>query len=237
MTTARDSHQHVIAIDGPAAAGKTTVAQLLAERLDLMLFDTGALYRAVTLASLRNGVDLRDGPALASLAGLLDIDLCPPTVDDGRRYDVVLNGEDVTWAIRSSEVDLNVSRVSAHPEVRAALLQTQRDIAARRPVVMVGRDIASVVVPRAGVKIYLDASAEERARRRTLELRMRGEAPCFDDILADIVERDRFDSSRETAPLTVAEGAIRLETDFKSIPEVVDEIAGIASSVWSDDKA
>jgi cytidylate kinase len=138
----------------------------LAERFGALFFDTGALYRAVTLAGLRAGVDPNDGPALARLAERQRIEVAPPTLADGRLNDVRLDGEDVTWAIRAPAVDAAVSAVSAHPAVRAALLPVQRWIAAGGAVVMVGRDVGTVVVPDAGVKVFLAAGPEERARRR-----------------------------------------------------------------------
>jgi len=175
----------VVAIDGPAAAGKSTVARHLAERLGAMLFDTGSLYRAVTLAALRQSTPLSDGPALAELASERHVDVAPPSAGDGRLYDVLLDGEDVTWPIRSPEVDGAVSEVSAHPEVRAALLPVQRRIAAGR-VVIVGRDIGTVVVPDAPVKIYLQASLRERARRRHRELAELGVDASYEAIVRDL---------------------------------------------------
>jgi cytidylate kinase len=223
----------VVAIDGPAAAGKTTVASLVAARLGAMLFDTGALYRAVTLAALRAGLKASDAEPIANLTRRLAIDLSPPTVDDGRQLDVRLNGEDVTWSIRSEPVDSHVSAIAALPEVRQALLPIQRQIAAGEPVVMVGRDIGSVVIPDAGVKIYLDASAEERARRRYLELQDRGADAQYDTVLTDIRARDAYDSNRATSPLRIADGAVVVGTDGQTIEEVVDNIVDIARQRWN----
>jgi cytidylate kinase len=233
MTVPSLDHRRVIAIDGPAAAGKTTVARKLATRIGATLFDTGALYRSVTLAALRSGVNPEDELQLAGLARTSRIQLRPPTVDDGRSVDVLLNGEDVTWAIRTPLVDANVSDVSKHPGVRNALLELQREIASGKPVVMVGRDIGTVVTPDAGVKIYLDASVEERARRRIAELENRG--VDFDEaaIVADLRERDRIDSSRALSPLGAADDAIRIDSDGKSIDQVVAEISCIVVDTWS----
>jgi cytidylate kinase len=233
MTVPSLDHRRVIAIDGPAAAGKTTVARKLATRIGATLFDTGALYRSVTLAALRSGVNPEDELQLAGLARTSRIQLRPPTVDDGRSVDVLLNGEDVTWAIRTPLVDANVSDVSKHPGVRNALLELQREIASGKPVVMVGRDIGTVVTPDAGVKIYLDASVEERARRRIAELENRG--VDFDEaaIVADLRERDRIDSSRALSPLGAADDAIRIDSDGKSIDQVVAEISCIVDDTWS----
>ena len=226
-------HRQVIAIDGPGAAGKSTVARLIAERTGALLFDTGALYRAVTLIALRNGVAGSDGPALAHLAHDHRIEVLPPSVDDGRQVDVKVDGEDVTWSLRTPEIDARVSEVSAHPEVRQELLAVQRSIADGARVVMVGRDIGTVVIPHAGVKVYLDASVEERARRRFEELKARGVLANFDDVLADLKARDEWDSSRETAPLAVAPDATVVQSDGRSVDDVVNEIAGLAATAWS----
>jgi CMP/dCMP kinase len=228
-----NAHQKAVAIDGPAAAGKTTVASLVAARLGAMLFDTGALYRAVTLAALRAGLGENDEQAIANLTRRLAIDLSPPTIDDGRQLDVRLNGEDITWAIRGEPVDGHVSAIAALPEVRQALLPIQRQIAAGEPVVMVGRDIGSVVIPDAGVKIYLDASAEERARRRFLELRDRDDNVDYESVLTDIRARDAYDSNRAISPLRIADGAVIVGTDGQSIEQVVDNIVDIARQRWS----
>lgn len=233
MTAPTLDHRRVIAIDGPAAAGKTTVARDLAARIGAMLFDTGALYRSVTLAARRAGIDPDDGERLAVLARESDIDLRPASVDDGRLADVLLNGEDVTWAIRTPEVDTCVSAVSAHAGVREALLPVQRQIASGNPVVMVGRDIATVVTPEAGVKIYLDASVEERARRRVAELRARGVEISDEAVIADLIERDRFDSSRALSPLMAAPDAIRVDTDGLTIPEVVNRLETLVRNAWA----
>ncbi len=227
-----DQHRHVVAIDGPAAAGKSTVARMLAEGLHALLFDTGSLYRALTLASIRAGIEPGDELALVSLALRTDIDLAPPTIADGRLADVLLDGEDVTWLIRSPEVDAIVSKVSGHRKVRDALLVHQRRIAAAGPVVMVGRDIGTVVVPDAGVKIFLDASDVERARRRHAELQARGEQVSLDWVLDDIRRRDEIDSTRAVAPLRAAEDAVRVSTDGLTIDEVVDVLDGIVRARW-----
>lgn len=225
-------HSHVVAIDGPAAAGKSTVARLLAERLGAMLFDTGTLYRALTLAAQRNGVPADDGPALARLAEQSHLDILPPSRGDGRLYDVLLDGEDVTWPIRDPQVEANVSDVAAHREVRDALLPAQRRIATGR-VVIVGRDIGSVVVPDASVKVFLEASVEERARRRYLELVQRGQRPDFDNVLRDLQARDKIDSTRSASPLRVPAGALVLTTDEMSVDDVVDNLEAKVRAVWS----
>lgn len=225
-------HRKVIAIDGPAAAGKSTVALLLAERLGILLFDTGALYRAVTLSALRQGTDLASEQDLARIASSAEIDLKPASVADGRQADVYLNGEDVTWEIRTPEVDANVSQVAAQPAVRDALLAAQRRIADGARVVMVGRDIGTVVTPDAGTKIYLDASVEERARRRYHDLRSQGVDTEFASVMDDIRERDYKDSSRATAPLRAADDAVRIMTDGLSVDEIVLQIERRVRDQW-----
>lgn len=224
LLQAGHEHDRVIAIDGPAAAGKSTVARLLADRIGALLFDTGALYRAISLLALRAGVAPDDAPALSAIAHEAQIHIRPASVRDGRLFDVLIDDEDVTWAVREPEVGEIVSRVSEHPEVRDALLPLQRKIAAAGPVVMVGRDIGSVVVPDAGLKIYLDASLDERAMRRFRESQARGMDVTFDEVLHETQQRDTTDSSRDTAPLKAAPDAIRIETDTLDIDEVVDLI-------------
>jgi cytidylate kinase len=218
----------VIAIDGPAAAGKSTVARLLADRLGALLFDTGALYRAVALAALRAGVSPDDETNLSRIAGEAQISVRPPSLQDGRLYDVWLNGEDVTWIVRSPEVGAIVSRVAEHPAVRAALLPLQRKIASGGPVVMVGRDIGTVVVPDAGLKVYLDATPEERARRRFREGVARGSGQSFEAVLVETLQRDETDSTRNTAPLRPAVDAIQIDTDGIPIDRIVAEIEQLA---------
>lgn len=227
-------HRRVVAIDGPAAAGKSTVARLLAERLPALLFDTGSLYRALTLAALRGDIAAADAARLGNLARTVRIDLLPPSVNDGRLADVLLDGEDVTWAIRGPDVDRAVSPVAGHPIVREALLGQQRRIAEGGPIVMVGRDIGTVVVPDAGVKIYLDASAEERARRRCEELAGRGLDPDVAEVLADIRRRDASDSSRINAPLRAASDAVRVDTDGLTVEEVSAIVEQIARERWAE---
>ncbi|MCW5876124.1 MAG: (d)CMP kinase [Anaerolineales bacterium] len=218
-----------IAIDGPAASGKSTLAEALAEKLGYLYFDTGAMYRAVTLAALRRGTSLSDHAALAKLAREAEIDLRPASRNDGRLSDVFLEGEDVTWDIRTKEVDVNVSDVSAVPEVRAALTEQQRRIGLRGGVVMAGRDIGTVVLPGADLKIYLDASPEERARRRHSELVAQGKNPEYEKVLAALVERDKIDSSRAVAPLKPADDAIILKTDGMEREEVLEHTLGLVA--------
>lgn len=216
--------KNTIAIDGPAASGKSTVAQRLACELGYLYFDTGVMYRAATLAALQHDISIDDETAVSSIAEAIHIDVRPASMDDGRQYDVIMDGEDVTWAIRTPVVDANVSQVSLYARVRKAMTQRQREIGLRGRVVMVGRDIGTIVLPEADLKIYLDASAEVRARRRFLEVTGRGEDANCDEILAGMRERDRIDSTRELAPLKAADDAILLDTTDLSIEEVLARV-------------
>jgi cytidylate kinase len=209
-----------IAIDGPAAAGKSTVGEIVARKIDGVYFDTGLLYRALTLLAIEASIAPTDAHHLAELAASMDIRIGKPSIDDGRQADVLLNGRDVTHALRTPSIDRNVSAVSAHANVRAALLEQQRRIGRSGRVVMVGRDIGTVVLPDAELKVFLDASSEERARRRSLQLDEMGRPLPYDEILTDMVRRDRIDSERDVAPLRPADDAIVIDSDRLSIEEV-----------------
>lgn len=211
-----------IAIDGPAASGKSTVAAVLAAQLGYLYFDTGVMYRAAAWAALERGIPVSDEAAVTQLTQSLQIDVEPPSQTDGRQYDVVCDGGDVTWAIRSPEVDATVSLVSTYPGVRAALTAQQRRIGLRGHVVMVGRDIGTVVLPEAALKIYLDASAEERAQRRYLEVQARGDqSQTYAGILDNVQRRDAIDSGRATAPLKPASDAVIIDSTGLSVEEVI----------------
>jgi cytidylate kinase len=217
----------IIAIDGPAASGKSTIGALLAKRLGYIYFDTGVMYRAVTWAALERGMDIGDEAAVTDLAERMQIDVLAPTVEDGRQYTVMCDGCDVTWAIRTPEVDRAVSPVSAYPGVRTAMTAQQRRIGLAGHVVMVGRDIGTVVLPEADVKIYLDASAEERACRRQAECLARGESVKFEDVLSAMTRRDQIDSGRATAPLRPAEDAVLVDSthlDISGVMQVVEKL-------------
>jgi cytidylate kinase len=221
----------VITIDGPAASGKSTLGKSLAETLGYLYFDTGIMYRAVTLAALQRGISIDDEAVITALAENLHIDVRPPSVSDGRAYDVWVDGEDVTWPIRRPDVEANVSEVSAYPGVRRALTAQQRRISLRGRVVMVGRDIGTVVVPEAALKIYLDASADERARRRFQELRARGEQANLQTILQAMRARDHIDSSRDLAPLRPAEDAVILSSDGLDADQVLARAIELAKGL------
>lgn len=218
----------IIAIDGPAASGKSTIGSRLADCWDYLYFDTGLMYRAVTWYILHQGTAVEDEDRVSTVAAEIDIDVRPPSVPDGRDYDVVVEGKDITWEIRSPQVDAHVSEVAAYPGVRKALTVKQRQIGLRGEVVMVGRDIGTVVLPEAGLKIYLDASVEERARRRYQQRIDRGEQVDYQDILQVMEKRDEIDSTRDVAPLRVAEDAVVVDTEGMTIPEVVDHLAALA---------
>lgn len=219
-----------IAIDGPAGAGKSTIGALVAERLGYLFLDTGAMYRAVALAALERSIDPDDGERLSALARDLRINIGPPTVRDGRAYTVLLDGRDVTWDIRDARIDRVVSQVARIPGVRDAMLGQQRALAARGRVVMVGRDIGTVVLPDAERKIFLTASAAERARRREEELQSRGEQRPRQELLHEILRRDQLDSERAVAPLKAADDAIVVETDGESVGQALDRVLSVISA-------
>jgi cytidylate kinase len=212
-----------IAIDGPAASGKSTLAKQLADHIGYLYFDTGVMYRAITWIALHKGIDVGNEAQVTKLAEKVQIDVSPASIDDGRDSDILADGVDITWEIRRPEVDANVSVVSAYPGVRTALTSQQRRIGERGQVVMVGRDIGTVVLPDADLKLYLDASVEERARRRTQESQIRGEAVVYQTVLAAMKKRDQIDSTRDVAPLRIASDAIVIDSDLLSIEQVLDK--------------
>ncbi len=225
------SFLHVIAIDGPAASGKSTLGLNLSRYLGYLFFDTGVMYRAVTWLAIFYQLDLNDEQNVAMLAETATIDVRPPSINDGRTSDLLADGLDLTWEIRSPEVDANVSLVSAYPGVRRALTQHQRRIGIRGNVVMVGRDIGTVVLPEAPVKIYLDASAEVRARRRYQEIVERGESANYFEILDKIKKRDEVDSTRDIAPLQAAENAVIIQSDHYNAQEVYEQVLKIIQRI------
>lgn len=217
----------VIAIDGPAASGKSTVGIILARDLGYICLDTGIMYRAVTLAALDRGISIDDEEAITSLSEMIRIDVFPPSIDDSRPFDVSIDGKDVTWEIRAPRVNANVSAVSAYRGVRTAMTIQQRRIGESGKIVMLGRDIGTIVLPFADLKIYLDASVEERARRRYEEYKLMGMSVNYEEILESLKLRDQIDSTRAVAPLTIPEDAFVIDTDDMTIDEVVSKIKEI----------
>ena len=197
-----------IAIDGPSGAGKSTLARRIAGTLGYVYVDTGAMYRTIGLAALRAGADPKDAAAVEKLMPSLALDL---RYEDGVQH-MLLNGEDVSGLIRTEAVSMAASGVSAHPAVRAFLLDAQRALAQRSNVIMDGRDIGTVVLPGAQVKIFLTAAPEARARRRYDELAARGETVRYEDVLADVRQRDYNDTHRAAAPLVAAPDAVTVDT-------------------------
>jgi cytidylate kinase len=216
-----------IAIDGPAASGKSTIGCLLAERLGYLYFDTGVMYRAVTWVAIARGIAIENEPAVTALAERLRIDVVHPTVADGRQYTVLADAQDVTWKIRGAEVDVGVSPVSAYAGVRAALTAQQRRIGQQGRIVMVGRDIGTVVLPEADLKIYLDATVEERADRRYREILARGESAGFEAVMQSVRRRDEIDSSRALAPLQAAQDATVIDTTTLDVDQVLERVLAL----------
>lgn len=213
---------YVIAVDGPAGAGKSTVARELARKLNYRYIDTGAMYRAAALAASREGVELSEGPELMDFLNRLTI-----TQDmDGDRVLTRLGDEDVSERIRSQEMAMKASAISALPAVRRRLLDLQREMGEAGGVVMEGRDIGTVVFPDADYKFFLTASDEERARRRLLEIHDKGADADFETVLKELRDRDRRDSTRKVAPLCRARDAQMIDSDRKDVDEVVEEILG-----------
>ena len=211
----------IVAIDGPAGAGKSTLSKRVAEALGYTLVDTGALYRAVALWARRRDIAWDDGPALGALTSELRFAFVDGSLE--------VDGERPGDALRTSDASLGASRVSVHPEVRAALLGVQRDMGREGGVVLEGRDIGTVVYPDAEVKIFLVASDEERAKRRLAELLARGEDASLEGVLEDIRARDRRDEERTVAPLRMAEDAVRVDTTGRTLDALVEELVGHVS--------
>ena len=213
------SHTPVVTVDGPSGAGKGTLCMLLAKKLGFHLLDSGAIYRVLALAAIHHGVDLESEDALVPLATHLDVQF----VAEGDLVKVILEGEDVSGELRKEETGMAASKVAALPRVREALLRRQRAFAEGQGLVADGRDMGTVVFPQAEVKIFLDASAEERATRRLKQLQGKGLDVKFDDLLSEIQERDDRDRNRPVAPLRPAEDALLLDSTTMSIDEVVEK--------------
>ncbi len=216
-----------IAIDGPAASGKSSIGQELAIELGYLFLDTGLMYRAVTWAALHQNIEISDEKSVNDLAKKIKISIQPPSVEDGRQCDVLVNEQDITLLIRSQRVNDNVSRVSTYAGVREALTTQQRIFGEQGNIVMVGRDIGTVVLPNADLKIYLEASVEERACRRHKEGLELGENGTYQEILKSMKRRDEIDSRRSLAPLIPAKDAVIILTDGKNKEQVIKEILGL----------
>lgn len=214
----KDMRKIIIAIDGPAGSGKSTTARLVAQRLGYTYIDTGAMYRALTLKVIQSGIDPNDENEIAKLAENTRIELFYRNGD----LKVLLDGEDVTEKIRSPQVTSLVSLVSAHPKVRETMVKKQRELGKNGGVVMDGRDIGTVVFPEADLKIFMKADVKERARRRQKEMESQGFYVELDELIKEIEERDKFDSTREVAPLKKAKDAIEIDTTNLTIEEQVE---------------
>ena len=224
--TIRLEDAHSIAIDGPAASGKTAVGTLLARRLGYRFLDTGIMYRAVTLAAVERGIDLQDEVALSALAPALGMQVVYR--EGGDR--LLVDATDVTDHLRDPEIDRGVSLVARVSDVRSAMVTQQQAIARDGPVVMVGRDIGTVVLPAARVKVFLSASVEVRAQRRYKELHALGQPPDYGRLVDDITRRDKIDSERSDSPMKPADDALVIETDTLGVDQVAERIVSLVES-------
>ncbi|MBR3533187.1 MAG: (d)CMP kinase [Clostridiales bacterium] len=207
-----------IAIDGPSGSGKSTLAKGAAEKLGIMYLDTGAMYRTCALCAIKSGIDPKDEEAVKDMLGSMDLKI---KFEDGIQH-MLLNGEDVTGSIRTPEVSMAASAISALPVIRTAMVDMQRKIAADQSFVVDGRDIGSVVLPDARYKFFLTASSEARAKRRCLELEQKGTPQAYEDVLKDIIQRDKQDSERAASPLVKVDDAILIDTSDIGIEETLE---------------
>lgn len=213
----------VVAIDGPVGAGKSTVAKIVARELKIIYVDTGAMYRAVGLYAIRNGIATRDREKLSEI--IKDLNIGVKITEEGQK--IFLNGEDVTQIIRTPEISMAASDVSSIPEVRTRMVEIQREVGEKESIIMDGRDIGTVVLPDADVKIYLDADPKERAKRRYKELVKKGQKVTLHEVYEDLMLRDHNDMSREASPLKPAEDAIILDTTGKNLTQAVKAVIKI----------
>ena len=223
----------IIAIDGPAGAGKSTVARELTRELGFQLIDTGALYRAVAYEAMQQGVALEDAEAVAALASQLELEFRM----EGNENVLYCGGEPLRQEIRSAGVSRGASIVSAHPEVRAALLSLQRELGHRHSSVLDGRDIGTVVFPDAELKVFITASPQTRARRRVEQMAEQGIEAIFDDVLDEIIARDRRDMERDIAPLRKSEEAIEIDSTQRTVADIVEELAEAARCIQASHRS
>ncbi|NMB00516.1 MAG: (d)CMP kinase [Firmicutes bacterium] len=214
-----------IAIDGPAGAGKSTIARLVAQKLGLRYLDTGAMYRALTLEAAKKGVPFDEEEALLNVATAMDLEIVFERTT--KKNLIYLNGEDVSQLIRQPEITANVSLVSSHKKVRDYIVALQKEIGKQGSIVMDGRDIGTVVMPDADWKIFLQASVEERARRRQKELEKNGHPVDIIELEEQLRKRDHFDSTRDNSPLKKSDDAVEVDTTFLEIDEVVEKVLGL----------
>lgn len=225
-----------IAIDGPVAAGKGIASRLLAEKLNFLYVDTGAMYRTAALLAIRNNVNFSEEDTIVKLIKDSKIEMRNPegkNEKDGRLTTVLLNGEDVSWVIRTEKCSSGSSKVSVHPKVREVLVHKQQEIADNQNVVMEGRDITFRVLPKADLKIYLTAELDTRAKRRHNQYLLKGDERSFEEVLAEVKERDERDMHRATDPLHIVEDAHVVDSTNLEIEEVVDLIADKAEELMS----
>jgi CMP/dCMP kinase len=219
-----------IAIDGPVAAGKGTISRLVAERLGYLYVDTGAMYRMTALLAIRNNIDMENEDEIVELVKKSKMEMRTPSESekDSRLSTVILDGEDVSWKIRTEQVSLGASKVAKLPQVRKILVKKQQEIAEGQSVIMEGRDITFRVLPKADFKIFLTGSDVVRAKRRLTQLLTKGEDVTYEQILKDLIERDKQDMTRDTDPLKIVEDAVVIDTSDLSIPQVVNIITSKA---------
>ena len=218
-----------IAVDGPSGSGKSTLAKGVAKKLNIMYLDTGAMYRTCGLCAIKKGIDPKDEEAVNGMLSDMNVEV---KFEDGIQH-MILNGEDVTAYIRSAEVSQNASVVAAIAQVRSLLLDTQRSVAREYSVIMNGRDIGTVVLPNADVKIFLTASAEVRARRRWLELQQKGALDTYEQVLHEMIQRDLRDSQRDTCPLRQADDAVLLDTSHIDLEESIRRVVALVREAVS----
>ncbi len=221
-----------IAIDGPVAAGCSTVARLVAERLNILYIDTGAMYRTAALLAMRNNLDLQDEDKIADLVKGSKIELRNPAADeqDGRLITVLLDNEDISWTIRTNEISKNTAIIAKHPKLREVLVAKQQEIAAKNDVIMEGRDITYKVLPNANLKIFLTASDVIRARRRHVQAQSKGRDVTFQQVYQELLERDKSDMERDVDPLQVVDDAVVINTSDLNINQAVDMIEAHAQA-------